>query len=121
MTSKARTGKAAPRVHTIPPSAPFLRTLVDALFDGRLVPGFDPAADPLALADLTLYLPTRRAARAIAPLIREKLGGTPVLLPAIRPLGDVEEDLHLLQVEAWADGLPPALPEMERQIGRAHV
>lgn len=120
-TGEAKTGGASPRVFTIPPSAPFLRTLVDALFDGRLVPGLDPRADPLALADLTLYLPTRRAARSIAPLIREKLGGAPVLLPSIRPLGDVEEDLQLLQVEAWADGLPPALPEMERRFAMTRL
>ena len=54
---------APPRVFTIPASAPFLPTLIDALVDGRLVPGFPPARDPLALAGATLYLPTRRACR----------------------------------------------------------
>ncbi len=109
MTVRRRKG-----VCTIAPSLPFLPTLVDALFDGRLVPGFDPAADPLALADLTLYLPTRRAARAIVPLIRDRLGGKASLLPSIRPLGDVEEDLHLLSESPAVEDLPPAIPEMER-------
>ena len=40
-----------PRVFTIPASVPFLSTLIKALLDGRLVPGFAPAldSDPLAL------------------------------------------------------------------------
>ncbi len=49
------------RVFTIPPSAPFLPTLIGALTGGRL--GFPVADDPLALAAVTLYLPTRRACR----------------------------------------------------------
>ncbi|MEX1083626.1 MAG: hypothetical protein WEC82_04835, partial [Xanthobacteraceae bacterium] len=52
-----------PRVFTIPASAPFLRTLIEALIGGRLVEGFKPGRDPLALGSATLYLPTRRAAR----------------------------------------------------------
>jgi ATP-dependent helicase/nuclease subunit B len=49
------------RVFTIPASAPFLRTLIRALVDGVLVPGFPATGDPLALASATLYWPTRRA------------------------------------------------------------
>src|SRR5215831_4303916 len=53
----------APRVFTIPASTPFVPTLIRALIDGTLVPGFPAARDPLALAGATLYLPTRRACR----------------------------------------------------------
>jgi len=53
----------APHVLTIPASTPFVPTLIRALVDGALVPGFPAARDPLALADATLYLPTRRACR----------------------------------------------------------
>src|SRR6266540_1747513 len=52
---------AVPRVFTIPASAPFVPTLIRALIDGTLVPGFPAARDPLALAGATLYLPTRRS------------------------------------------------------------
>ena len=109
MTTRRRDG-----VYTIPPSVPFLPALVEALFDGRLVEGFNPASDPLALADVTLYLPTRRAARAVVPLIRDRLGGTASLMPSIRPLGDVEEDLQLLTGGPFLEGLPPAISGMER-------
>ncbi len=47
------------RVFSIPASALFLPTLIEALHDGKL--GFEFAGDPLALAATTLYLPTRRA------------------------------------------------------------
>jgi ATP-dependent helicase/nuclease subunit B len=44
----------APRVFTVPASTPFVPTLIRALIDGTLVPGFPAARDPLALAHATL-------------------------------------------------------------------
>lgn len=100
-------------VFTIPPGAPFLDTLAASLLDGRLIGGFR-ADDPFALADLTLYLPTRRAARAI----RERLlvhFGRPLLLPRIRALGDIDDDeVALLDLDGPA--LPDAVASMERQL-----
>jgi ATP-dependent helicase/nuclease subunit B len=81
-----------PRVLTIPASAPFLRTLIAALLDGRLVPGFPRPGDPLALADATLYLPTRRACRLARDVFLEAIGGDAAILPRIVPIGDVDED-----------------------------
>ncbi|MXN66748.1 double-strand break repair protein AddB [Stappia sp. GBMRC 2046] len=103
-----------PSIFTIPPSANFLETLVDALLAGRLVPGFDAGGDPLALAGVTLYLPTRRAARALPDIFREKLGTGACLLPSIRPLGDVDEDEHAFYSGADTIDLPPEIPAMER-------
>ena len=57
--------RRAPNLLTIPSSAPFLATLADALLDGRLVEGFAPRGDPLALASATVFLPTRRAGRLL--------------------------------------------------------
>ena len=54
----------APRVFNIPASAPFLPVLVARLLDGKLIKGFPASDDPLELARLTLYLPTRRAVPA---------------------------------------------------------
>lgn len=106
-----------PRVYTIPPSANFLATLVDALFSGRLVPGPPLADDPLALADTTIFVPTRRAGRALAAAITEAAGGRATLLPSIRPLGDVEEDLLALSpAGAAVADLPPAVDPLERRV-----
>src|SRR5580693_8969923 len=81
-----------PRVFTIPASVPFLPTLVRALVDGALVPGFAPSADPLALTAATLYLPTRRACRLARDVFLNELGGAAALLPRIVPLGHIDED-----------------------------
>ncbi len=100
-------------VFTIPPGAPFLDTLAAALLDGRLIEGFRPS-EPFALADATLYLPTRRSARAIREVFLKRLG-RPLLLPRIRTLGDIDEDEAGLLDSAAAD-IPNAVSAMERQL-----
>lgn len=106
---------AAPNVLNIPAAAPFLPTLIDALLDGRLVPGFSHDGSPLALADVTIYVPTRRAARELRSSFVEKLGGRSAILPVIRPLGEFEDD-------GWLSGdgvlfdLPPPIEPLERIV-----
>ena len=106
----------APRVLTIPASAPFLRTLIAALMDGRLVPGFPAKDDPLALASATLYLPTRRACRLARDLFLEVTGGEAAILPRIVPIGDVDED-EIAFAEAAVGAAALELPEAEMQVG----
>ena len=77
--------KTLPRVFSIPPGCAFLPTLVDALLDGRLVGPL--ADDPAALADITIYVPNRRATRALIALLAERGEGRAQLLPRIVPLG----------------------------------
>ena len=74
----------APRVFTIPPGAPFLPTLVEALLDGSLIGN-------ARLADALIYLPTRRAARAFTAVLGERQGGQALLGPRILSLGEAEE------------------------------
>ena len=81
----AMSGPRSPRVLSIPPGAPFLPTLADALLTGRLVPDFRVDGDPLALADVTIYVPTRRAARELRSRLRRALGGRPFGDPADHP------------------------------------
>ena len=84
--------KRAANVYAIAPGAPFLKTLVRAVREGRLgFPAPDPA-DPLALASITIYVPTRRAARALRAEFAETSGTSSAILPVIRPLGDFDED-----------------------------
>jgi ATP-dependent helicase/nuclease subunit B len=81
------------RILTIPAGLPFLRTLAAALCDGRLTEHFrhDPA-DPLSLAKVTIFLPTRRAARVLRSEFVDLLGGRSAILPVIRPLGETDDD-----------------------------
>ncbi len=97
-----------PRVYTIPASAPFSATLAKGLIEriGR---------DAMALADVTIYLPTRRAARSIAEIFAREAGGA-ALLPDFRPLGDVDEDELLLDGSADAFELAPAIAPLRRRL-----
>jgi ATP-dependent helicase/nuclease subunit B len=108
-------------VFTIPASAPFLRTLVDALLDGRLVEGYAPRHAPELLADATLYLATRRAVRSVREIFLEALGTEAVILPRIVALGDTdEEELSFAQAalpEGFPDlDIPPALDGLTRRL-----
>src|SRR5438128_9661585 len=111
-----------PRVFTIRASAPFVPTLIAALLDGRLVPGFPTGRDPLALAGATLYLPTRRACRLARDRFLNVTGNTAAILPRIIAIGDVDEDeiafaeaaTGALAADALA--LPPALGGLERRL-----
>lgn len=108
----------APRLFTVPASAPFLATLAGALLDGVLVPGFAPRGDPLALASATVFLPTRRAGRLFAEaLLAETRGAT--LLPRIVPLGDVDEDA-LAFAEEFTEP-PAAVPATTRRLALANL
>jgi ATP-dependent helicase/nuclease subunit B len=79
-----------PRVFTIPPSAPFLETFVEALLAGRVIPGLSGDSGPLALAKAKIYVPTRRAGRALAAELARQVSHPAVLLPRILPLGALD-------------------------------
>lgn len=101
---------------SVPAGAPFLEALAQAMLDGRLGPVHDPA-DPAAMARTTLYLPTRRAARAFSTLLAGKLGGRPLLLPRIVPLGDVDEaETALIGAGAWAEERIVPIAPLERRM-----
>ena len=78
---KAPKSLTAPHLYTIPPSAPFLSTLAQAIMSGDLpLPG-GTKPDPLTLPQVTIYLPTRRAARALREAFLAQGGGEAMLLP----------------------------------------
>ena len=111
----------APNVFTISPALPFLETFVAALFDGAIVPGAVSPDDPLRLADATIYVPTRRAARALAEAILRHTGGRTAVLPKILPLGALEateSELILAELDPAAAGLPlpPAASSIWRRL-----
>jgi ATP-dependent helicase/nuclease subunit B len=110
-------------VFTIPASAPFLGVLVDALCAGKLVPGFSASGDPLALANATLFLPTRRACRKAREIFLDRLGRDAAILPRIVPLGDIDEDELAFADIANPDALalPEALDSLERRLMLAQM
>ena len=71
---------------------PFLPALIESLLAGRLVDGFPGSRDPLALAQATLYLPTRRACRLAQAVFLDALGSEAAILPRLVPIGDIDED-----------------------------
>jgi ATP-dependent helicase/nuclease subunit B len=114
-----------PRLYTIAPDRPFLSTLAEGLLAGA-------GPDPLALTRITVLLPTRRAVRALRDAFLRVLpnwreAGMPLLLPRMRPIGDLDSDeLSLVEggvevglegeVEDGGLGVPPAIPEMRRRL-----
>ncbi len=109
------------RLYTIPASVPFLPTLAAALLDGRLVPGYAPRHDPLTLADATVYLPNRRAARAFGFALLDALGQNATLLPRILPLGDIDEEALAFSETADAEELLPAIDPLRRRLVLARL
>ena len=101
-------------VFTIPAGFSFVDELALGIFDryGR---------DPLALAGVTVLLPTRRACRGLREAFLRLSEGRPLLLPALSPLGDLDaEDLGLALEElpelAGSLELPPAIGELRRRL-----
>src|SRR6478752_9891383 len=108
-----------PRVFTIPASAPFLPTLIGALQRGELISGFPNSADPLALANATLFLPSRRACALARDAFLDVLNVEAAVLPRIVPLGDIDEDeLAFAEAAAGETGLdvPEELGGIERRM-----
>ncbi|MFZ0497122.1 MAG: double-strand break repair protein AddB [Methylocella sp.] len=110
----------AANVFTIAPGAPFLKTFAAALLEGRVVEGYSASLGPLALAEATIYVPTRRAARALAGEFSRAINRPAVLLPRILPLGALDEtETSLLFDEAGLDGThEPGIPEAAGEIAR---
>ena len=115
------------RVVTVPLSVPFLRSVIAALIDGRLVGGFAARANPAKLADATLYLPTRRAVRVAREVFLDELKTDAVVLPRIVALGDIDEDELIFAEEAEQFAatapldIPPRLGELARRLTLARL
>jgi ATP-dependent helicase/nuclease subunit B len=115
------------RVFSVPVSVPFLRTVIAALVDGRLVDGFEARSSPHRLAQVTLYLPTRRAGRLAREIFLDEMRAEAVLLPRIVALGDIDEDELAFAEEAEQFGgagpldIPPKLGELERKLTLAKL
>jgi ATP-dependent helicase/nuclease subunit B len=101
----------SPRVFTIAPDRPFL----DDLAAGILALAGE---DPLALARVTVLLPTRRAGRGLADAMLRLTGGRPALLPRIHPIGDLPDEALTL---SGALDAPPAVSPLARRAALARL
>src|SRR3954464_3164278 len=115
------------RVFSVPLSAPFLRTVIAALVDGRLVDGFEARTHPERLAMATLYLPTRRSVRMAREAFVDELNSEALLLPRIVALGDIDEDeLAFAEDPEQLAGaapleIPPSIGELELRLTLAKL
>ncbi|MDH7797376.1 MULTISPECIES: double-strand break repair protein AddB [unclassified Beijerinckia] len=106
------------RLFTIPASAPFLATFAQALLDGAIIPGFPDRGDPLALSAATIYVPTRRAARALTAELTRLVTEPAIFLPRILPLGALD-DFETGQIfDADGDSYDPDQPEAIGELDR---
>lgn len=77
--------------------------------------------DPLSLSSILVLLPTRRAARSLREAFLRLNNGSPLLLPEMRPIGDVDEDELFLAGPSedapliGALDVPPAASEFQRK------
>src|SRR3989338_3878022 len=102
--------KPTPSVYNIAAGQSF----ADALARGILERA---AADPLQLADCTILLPSRRACRTLREAFLRLSGGKAILLPALRPIGDVDADEVAMFLAAGDDAaesidVPPAVSRL---------
>lgn len=116
MTPRDRTN-----IYTVEAGRPFLDCLAAAILDGTLPAGSGRAPGLLELPRIMLYLPTRRATRALQDAFLRASGGRALLLPKVTAVSEGEEDLSLIaaaasDMEAHAGAIPPAIGELERRL-----
>ncbi len=111
-----------PRLFSISPSVDFLPTFARAFLAGEIVGNVGPVDDPEGLSSATIFVPTRRAAGALADAFSRAFDNPVILLPKIVPLGrleDIETQLSFEQVGldgGFVDGLPEAVDDMQRRL-----
>ncbi|MBV6633577.1 MAG: double-strand break repair protein AddB [Alphaproteobacteria bacterium] len=108
-------------VFTLPPTMPMLETIAHGIWQRC-------QAEPMSLAQITIMLPTRRACRAMRAAFLELAADgdegeeAALLLPILRPIGDVDEDeLVLTGDDPGLEPLPPAIGALNRQMRLARA
>ncbi len=111
---------ARPKLYNIAAGQPFLSVVADSLSDDKRR---QEVFGPCQLEDVTIVLPTRRAARELSRLLlahAEMSGNHALLLPQIGTLGDLDEDgfdaSSTDDATAAALDLPPAVAPRARHF-----
>ncbi len=108
-------------VYTIPSGVSFLKALAQGLLERHPV-----AENPFALAEVMVFLPTRRAVRALEEAFLDLGAAKPpaaLLLPQMRALGDVDEEEILVDPGPASAELEsmPAVPALHRHVRLAQL
>lgn len=106
---------AGPRWWSIEAHRPFLEDLAAGVLDWL---GEDA---PETLSDAVILLPNRRATRAFTEALTLLSGDRPVLLPQVRPLGDLEEDEPPFAPGELELDLKPAISPLKRRFELARL
>jgi ATP-dependent helicase/nuclease subunit B len=99
-----------PRWFSIPAHRPFLDDLADGIHRDLTANG------PEGLADATILVPNRRAARALSQSFVKATAGRALVLPQIRALGDLDEGEPPFEPGDIALGLPAAISPWRRRF-----
>ncbi len=109
-------------IYSIPAECDFLQVLVESLLDGSLVEGFSPKDNPLLLSTATIFVPNRRAARALSAAFMSFYEEEALLLPNIRTLGDVGDEDFGISPDASHFGQPgEEIKPLERTLELANL
>ena len=108
-----------PSLYTMSADRPFLQDLAQLLLERY-------RDQPVALADMMIFLPTRRAARALHEAFLAAAGALPAatLLPRVRTLGDLGEEEALEPETALPvaeEALLPPVSALERRLVLAQM
>ena len=106
----------APSVFSIPAGIAFARVLARGI--AARMEGDSTTHDPLALSDVTILVPTRRAARNLQEEFALELGGAAgaALSPRIRALGELDEDESAFDPSLDDLELAPAIAPLRRRL-----
>ena len=109
-------------IYSIPAECDFLQVLVKSLMDGTLIDGFHPKDDPLLLSSVTIFVPNRRAARALSTAFLSTNDEEALLLPEIRTLGDVGDEDFGITADSSHFGQPgEEIKPLERTLQLANL
>ncbi|AHA27506.1 double-strand break repair protein AddB [Candidatus Liberibacter americanus] len=89
-----------PNVFTIAPHSNFFKEVVISLLNGTLVENFQyNPYNPLSLASVTIYVPTKLAIQALRSEFFDIMCNKSTILPVIKPLGDILEENYIFNYD----------------------
>ena len=100
-----------PELYNIPAHLSFVDVLASGILQRY-------GENPLALSEVLILLPNRRAVRSLRDAFLRHTNGRSIILPNMQPIGDVDEDGLIMGAGALYDdlGVKPAVPSYVRQM-----